>query len=104
MYRKWNEDLLNSALDHLTAEFALPPGVPGGMARYRLALTLSFFLKFYLETANALNISKTAHITEIGLEIPEKLYASQVYQVISLFSVINLNFRRCQQTRIPMTL
>ena len=72
-------------LDLLTKEFALPPGVPGGMARYRLALTLSFFLKFYLEVSKGLNLEKDNVITEIGQDIPEKLYASQVYQVAYQF-------------------
>ncbi|PIO61516.1 CO dehydrogenase flavoprotein, partial [Teladorsagia circumcincta] len=52
---KWSQSLLDLGLDLISKEFVLPAGVPGGMARYRQALTLSFFLKFFLEVAEALN-------------------------------------------------
>uniref|UniRef100_A0A0K0DJC3 Ald_Xan_dh_C domain-containing protein n=1 Tax=Angiostrongylus cantonensis TaxID=6313 RepID=A0A0K0DJC3_ANGCA len=52
---KWNQSLLDEGLELIANEFSLPPGVPGGMARYRQALTLSLFLKFFLDVANRLN-------------------------------------------------
>lgn len=34
----------------------LPPGVPGGMSRYRLALAKSFFFKFFSYVAEKLKV------------------------------------------------
>ncbi|PAV81283.1 hypothetical protein WR25_02114 isoform B [Diploscapter pachys] len=53
--KKWNQETLETALDSLSKEFALPPGVPGGMEAYRTALVLSFFYKFYLHVENQLS-------------------------------------------------
>ncbi|PIO66028.1 hypothetical protein TELCIR_12273, partial [Teladorsagia circumcincta] len=55
------------------------------MARYRQALTLSFFLKFFLEVAEALNVKNIDdkhEITSIGQDIPEGLIATQLYQEV----------------------
>ena len=48
IYRKWDEELLQCALEGLANELVLDPTVPGGMPDYRLSLALSFFYKFYL--------------------------------------------------------
>lgn len=45
---KFNEATLESAYKILAKELALPEGVPGGMAAFRQALTLSFLYKFYV--------------------------------------------------------
>ncbi|KAL6737361.1 hypothetical protein Aduo_011012 [Ancylostoma duodenale] len=85
--KKWNQSLLDEGLDHIGKEFPLPPGVPGGMARYRQALTLSFFLKFFLEVSEKLNVEEIVdrhEITSIGQDIPEGLVATQVYQQVPI--------------------
>ncbi|VDL72620.1 unnamed protein product [Nippostrongylus brasiliensis] len=81
---KWNHTLLEKGLELIATEFPLPPGVPGGMARYRQALTLSFFLKFFLEVSGKLNIDEIAdrnEITTIGNDVPAGLHSTQVYQI-----------------------
>lgn len=83
--KKWNQALLDEGLELISKEFALPPGVPGGMARYRQALTLSFFFKFFLEIAEKLNIEEIVdrhEVTSIGQDIPEHLISTQVYQQV----------------------
>ncbi|KAK6039753.1 aldehyde oxidase and xanthine dehydrogenase, a/b hammerhead domain protein [Cooperia oncophora] len=82
---KWNQSLLDQGLDLISKEFTLPAGVPGGMARYRQALTLSFFLKFFLEVAEALNIENIGdrhEVTSIGQDIPDELVSTQLYQEV----------------------
>ncbi|KAK6752645.1 hypothetical protein RB195_003825 [Necator americanus] len=69
------------------SEFPLPPGVPGGMARYRQALTISFFLKFFLEVAKKFNINDVSdrnEIISIGQDIPDELEATQVFQQVPI--------------------
>ena len=54
-YRKWDDQLLQFALNSLTDELVLDPTVPGGMPDYRLSLALSFFYKFYLSVLQQYN-------------------------------------------------
>ncbi|VDM63232.1 unnamed protein product [Angiostrongylus costaricensis] len=77
---KWDQSLLDEGLELLTNEFSLPPGVPGGMARYRQALTLSLFLKFFLDVIE--EISDRCEFTSIGQAIPEGIQSTQVYQQV----------------------
>uniref|UniRef100_A0A1I7XKX7 xanthine dehydrogenase n=1 Tax=Heterorhabditis bacteriophora TaxID=37862 RepID=A0A1I7XKX7_HETBA len=82
---KWSQSMLDRALSLISDDFPLPPGVPGGMARYRQALTLSFFMKFFLDVAKKLNVTEIVDrncITEIGQDIPHKLLATQVYEEV----------------------
>ncbi|CAD6190780.1 unnamed protein product [Caenorhabditis auriculariae] len=82
---KWSTALLDTALASLSEEFKLPPGVPGGMSRYRVALTLSFFFKFFLHVAKENNITEIVDLGEktfIGDTIPDALDATQVYQEV----------------------
>ena len=46
----WCAETVTKALDSLAKEISLPDGVPGGMARYRSALVMSFFYKCYIQT------------------------------------------------------
>lgn len=54
--RAWDQALLEEVLHRISQEFALPPGVPGGMSRFRQALTLSFFFKFFVHVAEELKV------------------------------------------------
>jgi hypothetical protein len=49
MGKEWGQDeVLFNALERLsTVDFALPLGVPGGMAVYRKSLAMGFFAKFW---------------------------------------------------------
>ncbi|KAJ1372162.1 hypothetical protein KIN20_034243 [Parelaphostrongylus tenuis] len=85
--KKWDQTLLEKGLQLLSNEFTLPPGVPGGMPRYRQALTLSFFLKFFLDVAHKLNIENIADRCEfasVGKTAPERLQTTQVYQQVPI--------------------
>uniref|UniRef100_A0A914HAN1 FAD-binding PCMH-type domain-containing protein n=1 Tax=Globodera rostochiensis TaxID=31243 RepID=A0A914HAN1_GLORO len=52
--RIWDEALFNDLSGALADEFRLPENVPGGMAKYRQALVLSFSLKFICTFENSL--------------------------------------------------
>ncbi|KAK6752646.1 hypothetical protein RB195_003825 [Necator americanus] len=85
--KKLNQSLLDEGLEQISREFPLPPGVPGGMARYRQALTISFFLKFFLEVAKKFNINDVSdrnEIISIGQDIPDELEATQVFQQVPI--------------------
>ena len=55
--RRWDEALLKEVNNRFVAEFTLPADVPGGMSRYRTALVLSFFFKFFIHVAEQLKAS-----------------------------------------------
>lgn len=60
--KPWSTDTLDRATAVILEEFKLPPGVPGGMARYRQALTASLLLKSFLKTSlesNLLEVSSS---------------------------------------------
>ncbi|CAI5447919.1 unnamed protein product [Caenorhabditis angaria] len=81
--KKWDKRILEVALNSLNDEMKLPSNVPGGMAQYRLTLAKSFFYKFFLKVSNDLGIvGIDSHQTRIGLDIPEGLIATQVYQEV----------------------
>ena len=46
--KAWSNTTIEEATTILLDEFPLPPSVPGGMVRYRQALTASFLFKAYL--------------------------------------------------------
>ncbi|KAE9550987.1 hypothetical protein FO519_005802 [Halicephalobus sp. NKZ332] len=54
--RKWSKELFEEVTDKILKEFKLPPGVPGGMSRYRQALTISFWFKFFVHVGSELKI------------------------------------------------
>ncbi|CAJ0935919.1 unnamed protein product, partial [Mesorhabditis belari] len=83
--KKWDKTLLDLGLNLISEEFTLKPDVPGGMARFRQTLTLSFFFKFFLQVAKNLQISidHCVEKTEIGDTIPHTLNATQLYQEVS---------------------
>uniref|UniRef100_A0A9J2Q8P4 xanthine dehydrogenase n=1 Tax=Ascaris lumbricoides TaxID=6252 RepID=A0A9J2Q8P4_ASCLU len=56
--KKWNRHLLELAISKLGEEFVLSPGVPGGMERYRQALSQSFFLKFFMNVDKQMKVRK----------------------------------------------
>ena len=64
MYREWNEELLEQAVQLLLDEFPLASDVPGGMPEYRRSLAVSFFFKFYWTIKNMLpgKMSPRGHV------------------------------------------
>jgi xanthine dehydrogenase/oxidase len=46
--KTWSNETIEKATETLLDEFPLPANVPGGMVRYRQALTVSFLLKAFL--------------------------------------------------------
>lgn len=64
----WNEATVTKALDSLAQEISLPDGVPGGMARFRSSLVMSFFYKFYIQT----NLELREHLSDaFSTAVPE---------------------------------
>ncbi|KAI0173247.1 xanthine dehydrogenase [Hypoxylon sp. FL1284] len=56
--KQWaDDDTREEAINALLKDFDLPFGVPGGMAEYRKALTLSLFFRFWHESVQELEIS-----------------------------------------------
>uniref|UniRef100_A0A914HVF7 Dolichyl-diphosphooligosaccharide--protein glycosyltransferase subunit 2 n=1 Tax=Globodera rostochiensis TaxID=31243 RepID=A0A914HVF7_GLORO len=78
--RIWDEALFNDLSGALADEFRLPENVPGGMAKYRQALVLSFSLKFYLYVREQLGLTcekrEMLHLSEIE----NKFESTQIYQ------------------------
>ncbi|KAI6200324.1 Ferredoxin [Aphelenchoides besseyi] len=81
--RKWDEDLLRDVTDRLSREFALPAGVPGGMAKYRCSLVMSFFFKFFVHCCEQLKIpGYTSNGVESRVGEPQlsAFNSTQIYQ------------------------
>jgi len=76
--KPWSTNTLDKAANIILEEFQLPPGVPGGMARYRQALTASLLLKSFLKTSIESNL----------LDVPssEKSAGQEVYHQGSIKS------------------
>ncbi|CAD5220304.1 unnamed protein product [Bursaphelenchus okinawaensis] len=85
--RTWNKDLLEYAATQIAKEFTLPLGVPGGMARYRSTLTISFFFKFFVHVCESLKIPGfTSHGVETRVGEPHlaKYNFTQLYQDVPI--------------------
>lgn len=54
--RVWSKELLEEMVERIAKEFELPMGVPGGMAKYRATLAVSFFFKFFVHVCESLNV------------------------------------------------
>ncbi|CAL2039109.1 unnamed protein product [Caenorhabditis brenneri] len=83
---KWSQEFLDKTLGLLSEELKLPAGVPGGMSQYRLSLALSFFFKFFLEVSKKLNLTEIKFVdcdVKIGQDVPQTLYATQLYQEVN---------------------
>ncbi|TMS38408.1 hypothetical protein L596_005140 [Steinernema carpocapsae] len=83
--REWNAEFLEEVVVKIGKEFSLPPGVPGGMPRYRQALTQSFFFKFFVYVSEQLNVTGYDHSgieTIIGEPRLPKLIATQIHQEV----------------------
>uniref|UniRef100_A0A915BF50 Xanthine dehydrogenase n=1 Tax=Parascaris univalens TaxID=6257 RepID=A0A915BF50_PARUN len=81
--KEWNEELLERAIEELRNEFTLAPDVPGGMARYRQALAISFFFKFFTYVADQIeqgNIRRNRQNVCSLEHKGQKLITSQIYQ------------------------
>ena len=55
--RAVNEETLRVALGAICKEFDLPANAPGGMVRYRRALAMSLFFKFFGHVAKSIGVS-----------------------------------------------
>lgn len=82
--RPWNAELLELAIGRVAAEFRLPANVPGGMSRFRQALTLAFLSKFFNEVNERLSGNDVDFLDELG--IPS-------FQTTQIFEVNNSLYR-----------
>lgn len=68
--KRWgDEQVLDKALDALSADFNLPYNVPGGMATYRRTLTLSLFFRFWNEVISDFHLGTPESMDEIHRKI-----------------------------------
>ncbi|KAL3069241.1 hypothetical protein niasHT_034471 [Heterodera trifolii] len=81
--RSWDEAFLNDVNGILADEFRLADDVPGGMAKYRQALVLGFFMKFYLFVREQLGLfcEKREQIHLSGID--NTFESTQIYQSVS---------------------
>uniref|UniRef100_A0A915DBR0 xanthine dehydrogenase n=1 Tax=Ditylenchus dipsaci TaxID=166011 RepID=A0A915DBR0_9BILA len=83
--RTWSDELLEDVIQKVSVEFQLPPGVPGGMPRFRQALTISFFFKFFKHVAEHLGLAcYNGESVECRVGEPQLLpfSSTQVYQEV----------------------
>ena len=52
--QEWNDEALEKLRLLIGQEFKLPDNVPGGFAKYRSAMPISFLIKFFFESRSAL--------------------------------------------------
>ncbi|TYG53820.1 hypothetical protein ES288_D09G139600v1 [Gossypium darwinii] len=57
--KKWNQDVLQGALNVLRTDIVLKEDAPGGMVEFRKSLTLSFFFKFFLWVSHQIEGKKS---------------------------------------------
>ncbi|KAH1090610.1 hypothetical protein J1N35_017867 [Gossypium stocksii] len=57
--KKWNQDVLQGALNVLQTDIVLKEDAPGGMVEFRKSLTLSFFFKFFLWVSHQIEGKKS---------------------------------------------
>jgi xanthine dehydrogenase/oxidase len=70
--KSWNDATIEAATETLLEEFPLPAGVPGGMVRYRQALTASFLLKAYLRISLESNLREVAEEEKSAAKVYHK--------------------------------
>ncbi|KAJ1186484.1 hypothetical protein NDU88_003265 [Pleurodeles waltl] len=88
--RHWNEEMLNEACRSILEEVSLPASAPGGMVEYKRALTVSFFLRFFLQVAHEIK-QKVPSYRELPKQFTsaledlqrEPLQSVQVYEDVS---------------------
>lgn len=54
-HKIWSKDAILEAVSSLSKEISLPDDVPGGMAKYRSTLVISYLYKFFITTSEDLN-------------------------------------------------
>ncbi|XVF19260.1 hypothetical protein REPUB_Repub11eG0094600 [Reevesia pubescens] len=86
--KKWNQDLLQGALNVLRTDIVLKEDAPGGMVEFRNSLTLSFFFKFFLWVKHQIEGKKSieesilsSHLSAIKSFHRPPLVASQYYEI-----------------------
>ncbi|GJQ84033.1 ry [Trypoxylus dichotomus] len=79
---KWNSELLEKGYEYLIEDLPLAASAPGGMIQYRRSLTLSFFLRVFLQISQDLKIEVPARdLSAISGFKPRELKSSQYFQV-----------------------
>ncbi|XP_022753579.1 xanthine dehydrogenase 1-like isoform X2 [Durio zibethinus] len=86
--KKWNQHVLQGALNVLRADIELKEDAPGGMVEFRKSLTLSFFFKFFLWVSHQIEGKKSikeslssSHLSAIKSFHRPPLVASQDYDI-----------------------
>ena len=67
--KPWINETFEQATEKLLEEFPLPAAVPGGMVRYRQALTVSFLLKAYIRISLESNLAQVSDVERSAADI-----------------------------------
>ncbi|KRT83891.1 hypothetical protein AMK59_4880, partial [Oryctes borbonicus] len=79
---EWNPELLEKGYANLIEDLPLAPDAPGGMIQYRKSLTLSFFLRVFLQISQDLKIGVSPRdLSAISSFKERELKSSQYFQV-----------------------
>ncbi|OMO78014.1 Aldehyde oxidase/xanthine dehydrogenase, a/b hammerhead [Corchorus olitorius] len=86
--KKWNQNMLQGALNALQTDILLKEDAPGGMVEFRKSLTLSFFFKFFLGVSHEIEGKKytkesisPSYLSAIKSLHRPPLVASQDYEI-----------------------
>ncbi|KAI4462156.1 xanthine dehydrogenase [Holotrichia oblita] len=79
---EWDSELLETGYACLMEDLPLSPEAPGGMIQYRRSLTLSFFLRLFLQISQDLNIEvHSRNLSALSGLKTKELKSSQYFQV-----------------------
>ncbi|KAG8389014.1 hypothetical protein BUALT_Bualt02G0185300 [Buddleja alternifolia] len=87
--KRWNKELLQSALEVLEKDIVLKENAPGGMVEFRKSLILSFFFKFFLWVCQQMEGMETfdetvprSHLSAIKPFHHPSVIGSQDYEIV----------------------
>jgi len=92
--KSFTAESINLALERLSKELELPDGVPGGMAKYRTTLVLSFLYKFYLRAS--LDLANLSANSPVELPAVESVSEQELSGADTYMTAEHENFKSTQ--------
>lgn len=93
--KRWDQELLQSALKILEKDVVLKENAPGGMVEFRKSLTLSFFFKFFLWVCHQMDGQASfdeavpiTHLSAIKSFHHPSVMGSQEYEIVKRGSAV----------------